>query len=205
MQVLDFQHRFWLIFCFKQCLGRGDCHPALLQYPVRYAGERQLPLLHPVTCVPVPVIKDRCEKNCCSIATVPLRVCKAVTTHKSQGMTVGPGHVWERLVITLPRKNSRNKTCGSELVAFSRVTDLQHLAIADHEGVPNTLQHYYKIGKGLAATKKHEFLHELHQHSLQSVSTMKTEIAALDTVHNSFHEGCAFLLNWHRTHHIGNN
>ena len=95
----------------------------------------------PVTCVPVPVIKDRCEKNCCSMATVPLHVCKAVTTCKSQGMTVGPSHVWEQLVVTLPRENARNKTCGSELVAFSRVTDLQHLVIDDHEGVPNTLEH----------------------------------------------------------------
>ena len=66
--------------------------------------ERMLDQLPP-TCVPVPVITDRHEKKCCTASTVPLRVSKAVTMCKSQGMTVGPGHDWERSVVTLPREN----------------------------------------------------------------------------------------------------
>jgi hypothetical protein len=43
------------------------------------------------THIPVPVATQRCEAKCCSQTTVPLRVCKAISIYKSQGMTVGPG------------------------------------------------------------------------------------------------------------------
>ena len=88
----------------------------------------------PTTCVAITPITDRCEKNCCSITTIPLRVCKAISIHKSQGITVGPGNAWEKLVVTLPREDAKHKLSGAELVAFSRVTDLNHIAIADYNG-----------------------------------------------------------------------
>ena len=36
------------------------------------------------THVPIPVKSVRCEQRCCSMSTIPLRVCKTITTYKSQ-------------------------------------------------------------------------------------------------------------------------
>ena len=52
--------------------------------------------------IPIPVVTDRCEKKCCSITTIPLRICKALTIHKSQGMTIGPNENFERAIVYLP-------------------------------------------------------------------------------------------------------
>ena len=61
---------------------------------------------------------------------MPLRVCKALTIHKAQGMSVGPGNPLESAVIYLPEKGERTNP-GSALVAISRVTDISFLAICD--------------------------------------------------------------------------
>ena len=34
--------------------------------------------------ISVPVAKNRCEKNCCSVSAIPLQVCIAMTIHKAQ-------------------------------------------------------------------------------------------------------------------------
>ena len=93
----------------------------------------------PQTCVPVHIVMNRFEKKCCQMTTVPLCTHKDVTMHKSQGMTVGPDHLWERLLVKSPRENSRFKVTCVESLAFSAVTDLQGLAIDDCDGVPNTV------------------------------------------------------------------
>ena len=56
----------------------------------------------PSTFIPVSLVTDHCDNKCFYVTACPLRVCKAVTIHKSQGMTIGDGHEWERAVITLP-------------------------------------------------------------------------------------------------------
>ena len=61
----------------------------------------------------------RCEKNCFTVTSIPLRVCKSSTIHKNQGMSIGPGKPFER------------KNPGSELFAFSRITDISALPICD--------------------------------------------------------------------------
>ena len=48
--------------------------------------------------VAVPCHTAHCEKNCCSIVTIPLGVCKAISVCKSQGLTLGKGQFWECLV-----------------------------------------------------------------------------------------------------------
>jgi hypothetical protein len=62
---------------------------------------------------------DQCEKKCCSVKPIPLRVCKAISIHKSQGMTIGPEEVIEKVVVYLP-EDQREQSPGLELVAFSR-------------------------------------------------------------------------------------
>ena len=82
--------------------------------------------------VAIPVITEACEKRCCKMTTVPLCVCVALSIHKSQGMTIGPGESFEKVVVYLPDKNQNQKsTLGLELVALSRATAPEHFAIGN--------------------------------------------------------------------------
>ena len=72
----------------------------------------------------------RCEKRCCTVTSIPLRVCKALSVHKLQGMSVGPEHPFQSAVIYLSERRERTNP-GSELVAISRDTDISFLAIYD--------------------------------------------------------------------------
>ena len=54
------------------------------------------------TCAPIPVITEHCQKHCCTMSTIPLRVCIALTIHKSQGMTIGNGEIFEKAIVYLP-------------------------------------------------------------------------------------------------------
>ena len=54
----------------------------------------------PKTNVPIPITKEFCDKKCCTIETIPLRVCKAITIHKGQGITIGVGHDWETYTLS---------------------------------------------------------------------------------------------------------
>ena len=52
--------------------------------------------------VAIPLCEQRCGKVYCSIKTLPLCVCYALTVHKVQGMSIGPGETFEkRLSFTL--------------------------------------------------------------------------------------------------------
>lgn len=100
---------------------------------------------HP-TWVPIPVVELRCEKNCCSERGIPLRVDKAVSTYKCQGVTIGKGHPFQRIVLGLPRANARHKTPGLETTAFSRAETYTDFAIADDE--PLAIEQLLTIGQG---------------------------------------------------------
>ena len=152
----------------------------------------------PPTCVPIPVVEVRCEKKCCSIAVIPLLVCKALTGHKAQGMTVGSGEQFKRLVVHLPTKGMRS-VAGWELVAISRVKSPDLFAIGN---ATNQLdrQTIKKIGKGLACDRTREFLQSLEAVAATSQQRTKVAITNLDQSENkTFQGGCDFLLNWYRT------
>ena len=83
-----------------------------------------------LTCVLIPFVKQRCEKTYRSIRTLPLRVCKATSTHKSQGMTVGPEQLSENVVVELPASGERT-TPELELVDGSRVKGPENFAIGN--------------------------------------------------------------------------
>jgi hypothetical protein len=59
----------------------------------------------PRTTVPVSVDVFSCESYCCTMDTLPLRVYKAISIHKCQGISVGPGKQWER-VTKKPKQQS---------------------------------------------------------------------------------------------------
>ena len=50
---------------------------------------------------PVSYLEQRCERGCCTMTQLPINVAKGITIHKSQGMTIGPGEVCERYVLSL--------------------------------------------------------------------------------------------------------
>jgi hypothetical protein len=58
--------------------------------------EQKLILNMSATHVPIPLVTRRCEINCCSMTAIPLQVCKALSIHKSQGMTVGEGKQFKK-------------------------------------------------------------------------------------------------------------
>ena len=56
----------------------------------------------PIIYIPIPATTRRCEKKCCSITTILLRLCKAISIYKSQGITVRPGQAWKNVMVWLP-------------------------------------------------------------------------------------------------------
>ena len=65
------------------------------QYPYLFS---QCQAIHARSFLPIPTFTSRCEKIC-SITKIPLRVCIAITIHKTQGMTIGPGEQFEKIVV----------------------------------------------------------------------------------------------------------
>ena len=74
----------------------------------------------PSTWIDVPVVTNMYKKHCCLVSAIPLRVYIAMTIHKAQGMTVGEGMDFEKLILYLTVAGQRT-TPGLELVTFSRV------------------------------------------------------------------------------------
>ena len=72
----------------------------------------------------------QCENYCCSASTIPLRVCKAITRHKFQGLSIGIGKDWDTVVVTLPTKHIKTHS-GMELVELSRYTLKESFTIRD--------------------------------------------------------------------------
>lgn len=112
------------------------------------------------TLVPIPVYHQRCENNCCSESTIPLRVAKAVSTYKSQGMNVGKGEDYEKVVIGVPSEGGK-QTPGLEQIAFSRAKEYADFAIIDDE--PVSREQLLKIGKGAATEARIAFEKRLNQ------------------------------------------
>ena len=54
-----------------------------------------------------------------------------ISIHKSQGMTIGPGEVFEKVVVYLP-EDQREQSPGLELVAFSRAKGPDCLAVGNN-------------------------------------------------------------------------
>jgi len=96
-------------------------------------------------CVAVPVLHERCERcKRCTLKTIPLRICIALTVYKSQGMTIGElNAVFQYLIVHLPSGTARNLV-GQFLVACLRVTGPERLAFANRENLSK--QTVLKIG-----------------------------------------------------------
>ena len=155
---------------------------------------------YPPTCIPIPVVTEQCEKKCCSITTIPLRICVALTIHKCQGMTIGVGQTFERAVVYLPDTSTgTNVTPGLELVAMSRVTDPSLLAIGNLSS-SLVISNLKKIGTSPTNQKIKAFQLMLAEKASLCQDEIKEKIQALDIRDDkTFDGGCEFLLDWYRT------
>jgi hypothetical protein len=150
------------------------------------------------THIPIPPIILRCEKKCCGQKQVPLRVCKAITIYKSQGLTCGEGHTFPRVVLALPEVKSRHKTAGLETVGASRATNPSCLAFDDTD-FELTREHFTKIGTGAAYEVRNRFELRIKQKSITSLDRAKTWIEQFDaTGQQNFDAGFDYLVSWFR-------
>jgi hypothetical protein len=150
------------------------------------------------TWVPIPATVNRCEKKCCSQKAVPLRVCKAISIHKSQGATVGPSSTWKRVVVGMPAKTG-GKTPGLEMVAFSRAESKEVFAIADD--IPLDIEMFMKIGQGKAYEARREFEERIRQRADRDEIEMTAMVKAVDPSpedEKTFDGGFEALVHWLR-------
>ena len=149
--------------------------------------------------VAIPLITKRCERNCCSIETIPLRVCYALTVHKVQGMSIGPDETFEKGVIHFA-EGQMNNVPGLMLTAFTRLKDSDDFAVGTSKhDLPS--KKIVRIGATAAYQRKKAFREELRQQSVTTMQRTISRITALDDVNEekSFSGGCEFLLRWYRS------
>ena len=78
--------------------------------------------------VPVVPVKSTGNKGGVRMG-FPFKCLFAVTVHKSQGMTVGAGCTWERVLISLGTRLGESRARGMGFVAFSRAKTLDAVAL----------------------------------------------------------------------------
>jgi len=157
----------------------------------------------PRTYIPIPIVEERCEKKCCSVRALPLRCCKALSIHKSQGMTVGPGKPFQYITVHYPTKNTgARSTPGLELVATSRVESLNYLAVGNRmEDLSK--QQLTSIGTTKAYDARKAYLRDIKDRAQRSKEVLMAKITSADPNPNenerSFEGGCQFLLEWYNS------
>ena len=188
--------------CYKTKEGpNGDCEGAyaIVEFPYSNIPEDDKLIPHMSRhCIPIPIHTQRCDKKCCSISTLPLRVCIALTIHKSQGMTIGPEQQFEKVVVHLPEQNA-NTTPGLELVALSRASSPECFAIGNKQSDLSKLK-LKKIGSTKSYKERKLFQNKLRGMAQKTQHTAKENIKQLDPSSvgdKTFEGGCAFLLNWY--------
>ena len=151
------------------------------------------------TIIPIPISTKYCEKKCCWVKTIPLRVCKGLTAHKVQGMSIGSGEEFKRAIIHMPEGRMKNIP-GLVLVMFTRLKEAADFAIGTE---PNSLSmdDFVKLGNTPAYNDRRKFRREMNELSEQTMKRTIDRITALHDATNgnkTFEGGCEFLLRWYR-------
>jgi hypothetical protein len=176
-------------------------HPAyvVVDFPdCKIPEEDQIMPGWPRTYVPIVPCHNICEHKYCAVIQIPLRPCKAITIHKSQGQSVGPNEVWKKILVEFLAAQARNKTPVLKQVAFSRATSIDCLAVLDESEI--TYDMIMKIGKGKSYKKRQEFEYRLQYLATTTQAPIMDKVAVYDTSTNkTFDGGYEALLQWY--HH----
>ena len=132
------------------------------------------------------------------MTTLPLCVCKAISIHKCQGISVGNGHDWEKVVITLPTCD-QIITPGMELVAVSRVIDKTNFAI-NSSSTTFSKHDLKRIGRGPSTNERLKYIAELENLAALTQPLFEEEIAQCDVGgRHTFDGGFDELVRWYRS------
>jgi hypothetical protein len=138
----------------------------------------------PKTWIPIPLFTRRCKNKCYSITAIPLMICKSLSTHKSQGMTVGQGKQFTKVEVNLPVGVGGNKCPGLELMAVIRAVELNDFAVGN--SITELTKHaLLRIGNTDAYCAQNKFLDETRRKSITSQEPTIVAITQLDTTTTS--------------------
>jgi hypothetical protein len=102
------------------------------------------------TWVPVLPTIFRCKRDCCRVTTMALRIHKATSAHKGQGISCGKGKPDEFVEVGLGGKRG---SPGLDLVALSQETEIIRMAVYDD--IHFTRELLFKIGRWKGYDEKH--------------------------------------------------
>ena len=137
------------------------------------------------------------------MTTIPLRVCKAISIHKCQGISVGQGEQWTKIVVMLPGITSRMRQPGLECVACSRAKEIADMAFIENEKNLLTYEKLLKIGTTPAYIDRRNFEHRRLDQHIQRTKQVVTELITQQDVtdevftEKTFNGGYCKLLEWY--------
>jgi hypothetical protein len=146
--------------------------------------------------IPISNVEFSCNTGCCKMRTIPLRVIKASSIHKAQGISVGPDEEIKRCVVGLSA-GERQNTPGLDLVGLSRATVPDVLAIWNDTEISR--KDIIKMGRGKGYDLKREFEHKLKMRQAKTVPPCIKQITGLSDA-KTFGDGFEFLVQWFRAH-----
>ena len=107
----------------------GKEHPdAILVHMPGYCGPEVIQGHPHLVPIGASMFQEHCSHEC-TRCQFPFRMCWAITCHKSQGMTVGPGKQVELAEVNLGPNDTESWAAGSALVELSRVTEIGALMV----------------------------------------------------------------------------
>ena len=171
---------------------------ALVEFPNSNLSECTVHGVTDTKMVAIPTSTKLCDKKCCTIENLPLRVCKGLTNHKVQGMSIGPGEQFEKGVIHFPDGRMKNIP-GLVLTACTRFKQPHDFAVGTTSSSLSK-QEVMKIGTQKSYQEKRAFREKLATQSENTMTRSIERITALDTAsQKTFEGGCNFLLRWYRS------
>jgi hypothetical protein len=148
-----------------------------------------------LTWVPIPPKQFEYKLHCCRVTMMPLRIHKATSVHKGQGISCGKGMRDELVAVGL---GGATASPGIDLVSLLRTTEISALAIYDDIDI--TREQLFKIGQGKGYDKKREFKSKLEDIQAKTVPPMITLIKSEDNSKEpTFSGGCQRLAQWFRS------